>query len=880
MSLAPGARLGVYEVRDLIGAGGMGEVYRGHDGRLNRSVALKILPDTFAQDADRLARFRREAQVLASLNHANIGSIFGVEESAGTHALVLELVEGPTLADCIVRGPMPLDEALPMARQIADALEAAHAQGVVHRDLKPANIKVRPDGTVKVLDFGLAKALAGDASAPPNPGSLTITSPATQFGVILGTAAYMSPEQARGRPVDRRSDIWAFGGVLYEMLAGRRAFDGDDVSDTLANVLKREPDWSALPPDTPANVRRVLRQCLEKDPRRRRHDIADVRLDLDEPADEAASVHATAPPPSPGPRRRERAAWALLAAALAAALAYIALRPAPSPQIVRFHIHPPENGAFGSSTGVGRFDATTGGALSPDGAQLVFVAEQSGVVRLWLRRLDAFAPRPLPGTEDALMPFWSPDGAAIGFFAGGKLKRIDLADGVIRTLCDVPIVPRGGSWGGGDVIVFSSDTPARLAQVGARGGAITPISIADANVPRWPSFLPDGRRFMFLGRFGTDNVPSLILGSIEPDFTPRRIVASDTNGAYSAPGVLIFARGGGLMQQRFDPDRMEAIGEATPLVEQVFYNPGVGRADFSVSQNGVLAFRVASNRSSQFAWVDRAGKLLEEVGPPGNYRTHDLSPDGTRLVYADTIQGDIWIYDLARHTSSRFTSGSGTETAPVWFPDGARIAYRSDQGGMFEKAVGGTGDEVQLLKATVGGPSQVTADGKWILYFAFTQGGAQDIYMIPTTGERTPRALTKGGFAEVEPQVSPDMRWLAYASSETGRNEIYVEPFPAGGRRWLVSNSGGRQPLWRADGKELYFAADDRKFYAVDIADKAASFEYGAPRFLFEMRANVFNSRNSYVPSRDGQRFLINMVLGADDAPISVVQHWQAALGR
>ena len=414
MALAAGDRLGVYEVRDLIGAGGMGEVYRGHDTKLNRSVALKILPDAFARDPDRLARFKREAQVLASLSHSNIGSIFGFEETETVHALVLELIEGPTLADRLAHGPLALDDALPVARQIADALDAAHAQGIVHRDLKPANIKIRPDGTVKVLDFGLAKAVADEHSTANVTQSPTITSPAlTQMGVILGTAAYMSPEQARGRPADRRSDIWAFGAVLYEMLTGKRAFEGDDISDTLASILKSEPNWSVLPADTPPSVRRVLRRCLEKDPRRRTHDIADARLDLDE-RDVAAAV--TPLPSKPRFVNVERVMWALLVAILGGLIAYGARRPPPEPQVVRFEIAPPEGGFFGSGTGIGRADGTSSATISPDGTQLVFVStDKAGLTQLWIRRLDSFTSRPLTGTDGAMMPFWSPIAAPLDF---------------------------------------------------------------------------------------------------------------------------------------------------------------------------------------------------------------------------------------------------------------------------------------------------------------------------------------------------------------------------------------------------------------------------------------------------------------------------------
>ena len=439
---------------------------------------------------------------------------------------------------------------------------------------------------------------------------------------------------------------------------------------------------------------------------------------------------------------------------------------------------------------------------------------------------------------------------------------------------------RGASWGSAEVIVFTAGTPPQMARVSARGGEVTPFAVAGAAVRGWPSFLPDGRRFLFLGRFGSDDAASLMVGSIDPGSTATRVVTSDSNGAFVPPGLLVFARGASLLQQRFDPDRLTVTGEATPIVEEVFYNPGVGRADFSVSPSGVLAFRSASNRSNQFAWFDRAGRQLETIGAPGNYRTHDLSLDGTRLVYADNNLGDIWIVDLARQTSSRFTAEPGTETAPVWFPDGTKIAYRSNQGGLFEKAVSGTATAVQLLKDQVNGPMQVSRDGKWIVYFMVTPEGMQDIYVLPTSGDRVPKVIVQSPFPDVEPQISPDMRWLAYASRETGRNEVYVQPFPPTGQRWQVSSSGGRQPQWRADGRELYFVGDDRRFHAVDVADNARSFEYGVPKFLFEMDANTFNSRNSYVASRDGQRFLVNMLLGADDAPISVVQNWQTGLGK
>ena len=874
-----GRKLGAYEVIAKIGEGGMGEVYHARDATLNRDVALKILPESFALDPDRLARFKREAQVLASVNHPNIGAIFGFEESNGAHALVLELVEGPTLADRIASGALALDEALPVARQIADALEAAHAQGIVHRDLKPANIKVRPDGTVKVLDFGLAKALADEHAPAGATQSPTMTSPAlTQLGIILGTAAYMSPEQARGRPVDKRSDIWAFGAVLYEMLTGKRAFDGDDISYTLANILKSEPDWTALPKDTPAAVGRVLRRCLEKDPKRRTHDICDARLDLEE-----KDLAVVAMPVVARPRllNLERVAWALLVASLAGALAYSLGRKPAAPPVVRFQIEPPANGYFGSSTGVGQADGTSGGSLSPDGTQLAFVAtERPDRTQLWVRRLDSFTARPLPGAANALLPFWSPDSRWLGFFADGKVKRIDTVDGSIQTIVDAPGLPRGGAWGSRDVIVFGSGTPSKLARVSSRGGEVT---VLDIGYGRWPFFLPDGRHFLYTGLSTGSSSLGILVGSIDapsgPGIEPRSLVAAESNGAFAPPDVLLFMRGERLMQQRFDPDRLEVSGEATPVAEQVFYNAGGARGDFSVSATGVLAYRSGTNRRSQFAWFDRTGKMLETVGAPGNYRTADLSPDGQRLAYADVNLRDIWILDLSRQTASRFTSDPGTETAPVWFPDGNKIAYRSDFGGLFEKDLAGSGTGRLLLKASgVNGPDQVSSDGKWILNFLVTPGGNRDVYVLPTSGDPKPQVIVQTPFPDVEPQFSPDVRWLAYASSENGRYEVYVQAFPSTGRRWQVSSAGGHQPLWRADGRELFFVSDEKKFYAVDVSEKDGIFQYGVPQFLFDMRANVFNTRNSYIPNRDGTRFLVNMLLDADDASISVVQNWRATV--
>jgi Tol biopolymer transport system component len=546
--------------------------------------------------------------------------------------------------------------------------------------------------------------------------------------------------------------------------------------------------------------------------------------------------------------------------------------------VVRFQIEPPPNSVFGSGGGFSRADGGAGVVLSPDGQQLAFVAQTGNRIQLWIRRLDGFAARPLDGTDDAMLPFWAPDGRALAFFSGTKLMRVNLNDAAVQVVCETGGVARGGAWGSAGIIVFSSGTPPVMARVSAQGGQVTTLTQPGQGFSRFPVFLPDGRRFLYQGRASLEEPVSVMLASTEGAFSPRAIVATESNPVFAPPDVLLFVRNGALVQQRIDPERLEPVGEATAVVGQISMNVGLGRADFSASSTGVLAYRSVSGDTSQFTWFDRSGQALETVGAAGNYRTHDLSPDGTRLVYTDVNQGDLWILDLVRKASSRFTSERGVETAPAWFPDGSTIAYRRDGNGLFKKDVSGTGTEARILSEGINGPDQVSSDGRLIVFFKATPKTLQDVYIVPTSGDGPPKPLIESPFADVEPQLSPNMKWLAYASNETQRNEIYVQPFPPNGKRWRVSDSGGRQPLWRADGKELFFVADDRRFYSVDVMEKGDEFDWSTPRFLFEMRANVFNSRNSYTPSRDGKRFLINTLVGGDDAPISVVQNWPASV--
>jgi serine/threonine protein kinase len=864
----------------------MGKVYRATDTNLKRTVAIKVLPEAVATDAGRVARFQREAEVLASLNHPNIAQIHGLEKSDGTTALVMELIEGPTLADRIAQGPIPIDEALPIAQQIVDALEAAHERGIVHRDLKPANIKLRPDGTVKVLDFGLAKALEPVPADIDTARLPTVTSPAmTGLGVILGTAAYMSPEQARGRAVDKRSDVWAFGCVMFEMLAGVQLFGGADVTESIAAIVRAEPDWGKLPPDTPAAIRRLLRRCLAKDPKERLMDIGVARLEIKDaltaPSSEANAAAAR-------PLGRARLPWIVAAMSIALTLAVVPW------SLRRQSVDPfPMQLEIAAPTGLSPDSL----ALSPDGKQLAFVAPVNGIKSLWVRQLDQDRAQPVPGTNDASLPFWAPDSRAIGFFADGTLKRIDLPpSGSPQALANVT-VPRGGSWSGDGVIVFAPALGTGLMRIPAGGGvpaAATRLSGGQGS-HRWPQFLPDGRHFLFasLGNGGSQGV---FLGSLD-EGTPVRLL--DANGvAWYASGHLIFGSGGALFAAPFDIDRRRLTGDSVPIRPTATLPPS-GRMAISFSSTGLLAYvHDSSVGQRRLVWIDRAGTVVGTVGQPDDagLANPELSPDGRRLAVTRLTQGapNVWLMDVARGVPTRFTVDPGRQSAPFWSSDGKRILFRSALGGaptLFVRAVDGLSDAKVLFESKTlfgGWPSDWSPDGRTVLYVV----PGDDLTAVDVeSGKSSPVAQTSAN--EGWGEFSPDGRFVAYQSNESGRFEIYVRTFPGAEGKWLVSVAGGTQPRWRRDGKELFYVTPDGQLMAVLLtADKTGrTLQVGNAVSLF--LTNLVTApapgvitvgsgpKQQYAVASDGRFLMIVPVAKtAAPTPISIVVNWPATLQR
>jgi len=871
MAISIGTQLGSHEVTAVLGKGGMGEVYRARDTKLKREVAIKMLPDEFSRDADRIVRFQREAEALASLNHPNIAGIYDLQEASGSRYLVLELVEGETLEQRIARGAIPVKEALDIAKHICDALEAAHDKGIVHRDLKPANVKITPEGKVKVLDFGLAKMHETDRASANPANSPTLMTAASMPGVIMGTAAYMSPEQAKGRPVDRRTDIFAFGCVLYEMLTGRRTFDGEDITEILGRVVTTDPEWNRLPAETPVAVRRMLQRALKKDSRQRLGDIRDARIEIEEAGTEAPSAVV------PKPVRGARIAWIAFAAAviIAASLALSAVSrmlEKRSPEM-RVEITTPYT------------PAPLHFAISPDARNIVFLASGEGQQRLWLRPLDKIDARPIPGTEGAEYPFWSKDSRSIGFFASGKLYRIGIDGAQPQAIADAPS-GRGGAWNADGVIVFAPNATSPLSRVSASGGAPVPVTRLQAaeSSHRFPQFLPDGQHFLFYAQASTPDVNGMYLATLDGAL-PKRLPDADANGVYLNPNYVLYVRQGALVARQLDIAEGKWAGEPIIVADRAGYEPTFNLSGLSISDDGHIAYRANTAGRQQLTWYDRSGKTQGVVGTPDvNFFYPELSPDGREVAIQRTVQNntDIWLMDIMRGGFSRVTSNSAIDNAPVWSPDGKRIVFSSNRGSHYDlymaQAQGSVGVEELLNEGAAFKIPQDWSGNGFLLYFQLDQKTGRDLWAMDMNGkDHKSRVVVNTPFEESLAQFSPDGKWIAYQTNESGRFEIVVQAFPEPGGRFHISTNGGIEPRWRADGKELYFIAPDGKMMAAGIAVSGSTLQSDPPVALFQTRiaggvANLFKSQ--YAVSRDG-RFLINQLADESNAtPITLILNW------
>jgi len=869
-----GTRIGPYEILAPLGAGGMGEVYRARDARLNREVALKLLPPLLAADPERLARFRREAQTLAALNHPHIAAIFGLEDADGQLALAMELVDGPPF-----QGPFPFDDAVPLALQICEALEYAHERGIVHRDLKPANLRLSSDGSLKLLDFGLAKALAADgASAAHLANSPTLTHMASLPGLILGTAAYMAPEQAKGKPVDRRADIWAFGCVLFEMLAGAPAFNGETVTDVLAAVVTAEPDWSRLPAATPPHIRALLQRTLKKDPRQRLQAIGDARILLQEPA---AAALPSAPSRAPNPLAR-LAPWALVLALAALLAAAWLRRPVPaSPPGLQFTLAPPADVLPGLSF-----------ALSPDGTQLVFEARSHGKQSLWLRRLDALSFAPIAGTEGGQFPFWSPDSHSIAFFAQGALRRVDLRTGNLQSLCPVATGgARGGSCAPDGTILFTPDVTQPIMRIPAAGGTPTRATsfslVKDEGSDRWPFFLPDGRHFVYSIESSGQGAAHIAVGSLDSGASTLLMpLPADSDVQYAA-GHLLYSLNGGLVAQPFDPARLAVTGPPRTVAPQI--NPEgtagpTGYTPFSVA-SGLLAVRSSSAGFSQLIEVDRAGKLLRAIAPPGQYLGPALSPDGRMIAVAipDAEVGtdSLWLVDASTGTRSRFTLDPGDHVGPAWSPDGQWIYYSANAGQGYKimrKAANGAGSpELVQPSSDVQGVDNISRDGKFLLYDDTAKLTSTDVWALPLgVANPRPQPVARTPARENGGTFSPNGRWVAYETDANhgGDYEVFVTDFPAHASHWQISNAGGYWPQWSADGRELvYFSGATLMSVPVIVGPVP---QFGPPRPLFDLHPpeSLTESSASYSILPGSRGFLINQLDTDPSSAFTLTTSW------
>ncbi len=893
MTIAAGTKFGRYEIRSKIGEGGMGEVYRARDEKLNRDVAIKVLPATFSQDPDRLRRFEQEAQAAGSLNHPNVLAVYDVGAHDGAPYVVSELLEGETLRARLLGLTIPQRKAVDYATQIARGLAAAHARNLVHRDLKPENIFILSDGQIKILDFGLAK-LIEPVGANPMLAEQPTRKLHTTPGSVIGTLGYMSPEQVDGKQVDYRSDIFSFGVVLYEMLSGKPAFPPrETLRETLHAIATEDPpDLSETSNNISPALERLMRRCLEKNPQERFHSASDLAFAIETLSGSTVTSARTAAIPIRARRsikRRELIAWSVAAVAvllgvLALLISYSRSSRTSEPSTVRFFVYPPAATTFQSS----------GDFVSPDGRRLVFSAVgEDGKRSLWMRPIDSLSAQKLPGTEDASQPFWSPDSNFIGFFAEGKLKKMEASGGPVQILADAP-VNRGGTWSRDGVIVFAPNIGDVLYRASALGGPITPITTLDASKSQighnWPYFLPDGRHFIYLARSSQRENSAIYVGSIDSKES-KVLLNSEASAAFAPPGYLLFLRGRTLMAQPFNADKLQLSGDSFPIVEQIGYSETTARTLFSVSSTGVLAYRPNVPSNTQLSAYDRAGKQLEKVGNAGDFLGLSLSPDDKRMAVArldpDIGSYDLWIIELGNGRMLRLTFDQTNETFPVWSPDGSHIVFTSNKNGeadLYQRLSNGAGsDELLYGSNNLKSACDWSSDGRFIVYEDRDPKGNLDLWVLPRSGDQKPFAVLQTPFTETKGRLSPDGRWIAYQSNESGSSQVTVQSFPPSGARFQVSTNGGYQPKWSRDGKELFYVAPDKKLMVVQVKAEGTRFEVSVPQPLFDMRIGNLPGNGSpfYDVTSDGRRFIVSTVVeDTAPTPMTVVLNWNAGLKR
>ncbi len=888
MALTSGTKLGPYEIQSPLGAGGMGEVYRGRDTRLDRTVAIKVLASHLSSSPELKQRMEREARAISSLNHPHICHLYDIGSQDGTDYLVMEFLEGETLADRLRKGAMPLNEIYKIGIAVAEALAVAHRQGIVHRDLKPGNIMLTQGGA-KLMDFGLAKPLglptAASGTVPAFTAAATMSGPSpmtplTTAGSIVGTIQYMSPEQIEGKDADARSDIFALGAVLYEMAAGKRPFEGKSQISLASSILEKEPDAiSTVKPATPPAFEHVVTTCLQKNPEERFQTAHDIKLELQWVAADKSVPPATATPQATA-NPRERLLWAIaMVVAVGLALAGGSfLRRSPSEASIRAVIDPPEKAVL-NLTG----DAAGPPVLSPDGTSIAFAATGAdGKTLLWVRPMNSLEARALPGTEGVIFPFWSPDGRSLGFFADNKLKTIDLNGDTVQVVCD-SLVGRGGAWWRDGVIIFSANPTSPLLRVSINGGTAAPLTTIDPALHtshRWPVFLPDGKHFLYLAmHHDSSKSANNAVYYASLDGRENRLLFHAQSNAIYASGYLLFARGDLLMAQPFDPAKGTLSGEPQSVIKGLMNDFSTWHMDASAASNGLLVFGSGGSGDVQLLWMDRSGKPVGTVAENLlGLQLARVSPQGDRIaMQIDTGMNDIWVLDLARGVRTRLTFGPVANTSPVWSPDGKWIAYMSKRGdkfGLYRKSSDGSGAEEELVGVESPiAPYSWSSDGKYLIFTQNATDGHREIWALPLQGDRKPKMiLPRGANAE----LSPDGRWLAYNSVESGTSEVYVVPFGGGQGKWQVSANGGSYPHWSRDGKELYYLDSTYSLLTAPVKDSGGALQFGAAQTLVN-RWTVL-SQPFYDVTADGKKILLDRVSQQVSQSVTVVTNFTAGL--